>query len=211
MKYRSLSTALAGLLLISGIAAEGLAGGKWAAQGIFVEGCSCMGVCPCEQTGAKDGCEGVGAMSFGAGSNYNGVDLSGTKIVYATSIGQWIRFYVDAADAAKSKAAGEFASAYYAGFGKVESVKDAKVDLAGTGGKYTVTVDGGNTMKFVTEPVLGGDGKTPISHANTKSLLNPTVLQGRTVSASYKDGERSLTLEGSNSYFNPKMKSSGKL
>jgi hypothetical protein len=211
MKNRSLSTALVGLLLISGVAASGLAGGKWNAQGVFVEGCSCMGVCPCEQTGVKDGCEGVGAISLGAGSSYNGVDLSGTKIVYATSIGQWIRFYVDAGDAAKSKAAGEFASAYYAGFGKIETVKDAKVDFAGTGGKYTVQVDGGNTMKFVTEPVLGGDGKTPISHSNTKSSLNPTVMQGRTVSASYKDGERSLTLEGSNSYFNPKMKSSGKL
>jgi hypothetical protein len=34
-------------------------------------------------------------------------------------------------------------------------------------------------------------------------------MQGKTISGSYNDGDKSFTLEGSNSYFNPRMKSSG--
>ena len=60
---------------------------------------------------------------------------------------------------------------------------------------YTVTVDGGNTMKFVTEPVIGGDGRTPIEHSNINNPIVPSFYQGKTVSATYKDGERSFTLE----------------
>jgi len=186
------------------------AGGKWNAEGMYVEGCSCMGVCPCELTGVKDGCQGVGAITLKSGS-YNGADLSGAKIMYATAIGQWVRIYVDAKDEATSKAAGDFAKDFFASFGKVEAVKDAKINFSGKDGKYTVTVDDGNTLKFTSEPVLGGDNKTAMTHTNTKNLLSPTMMQGKTLSASYKDGERSMTLEGSNSFYNPRMKSKGTL
>lgn len=198
------------LLTIATLAITGAyAGGKWSVSGTFVEGCSCMGVCPCELTGLKDGCDGVGALMVTSG-NYQGVDLSGSKIVYASTPGQWVRLYVETKDSKQNHAARDFASAYFSGFGKVEDVKDAKIDISGKEGKYTVSVDNGAIMNLQTEPVLGGDQKTPITHTNTQSKLNPTVMQGKTISGSYKDGERSFTLEGSNSYFNPHVKSSGK-
>jgi hypothetical protein len=209
MKDRLIGLTYAMVVLFAVCCQASYAGGKWKAAGTFVEGCSCMGVCPCELTGLKDGCEGLGAMMLGTGSSYDGVDLSGVKIVYASAIGQWVRLYVDAPDAKKNKAARDFASSYYRGFGKVEAVNDASIDWTGKDGKYTVLISKGDLMKLVTEPVLGGDGKTPITHTNTHSALNPSVMQGKTVSASYKDGDKSITLEGSNSYFNTRMKSSG--
>jgi hypothetical protein len=207
IKFFVVISAVAACILLGVL--DGFAEGKWKAAGVFVEGCSCMGVCPCEQVGVRDGCDGVGAMMLGSGSSYNGVDLSGVKLFYATNAGQWVRIYVDAPGAEKNKAAREFGAAYYAGFGKVESVSDAKIEISGKEGKYTVLANDGNLAKLVTEPVLGGDGKTPITHTNTHSALNPTIMQGKTVSGSYNDGDKSFTLEGSNSYFNPRMKSSG--
>ncbi len=202
---RSALFVVAGLL--AAFAAQGYAGAKWAANGTFVEGCSCMGVCPCEQTGLRDGCQGVGTVKLTSGSTYDGVDISGATIVYAAEPGTWVRLYVDAPDKKQNEAAKGFANTYFSALGKIESVKDAKIEMTGSDGKYTVLVDGGTIMKLETEPVMGGDGKSPISHSNTKSVLNPTIYQGRTVSCTYKDGEKSFTLEGSNSYFNQKMKS----
>ncbi|HZT41757.1 MAG TPA: DUF1326 domain-containing protein [Chthonomonadaceae bacterium] len=178
--------------------------------GEYVEGCSCTGVCPCELTGVKMGCLGVGAMKLTSGS-YMGVDLSGAKIAYATMPGSWVRVYVDASSPEQSKAAKAFARAVYTAFGKVEAAKDAKISMSGTGGRYQVTVNGGRTMRLSTVPVLGGDKTTPITHTNTKDLLNHTMMQGKTVSGSYHDGPRSMTLKGSNSYFNDKMDSSGQV
>ena len=192
-------------------ATTALGGGKYTAKGLWVEGCSCMGVCPCELTGLKDGCEGVGAVSFDKGSSYMGKNLTGAKVAYATVPGKWIRFYVDAKDPEVNKAARDFAAVVFKDFGKVESVADAKVDITGAKGKYSVMVDDGNIAKFQTEPVMGGDKKTPVSHGNIMNPLVPTVMQGKTITASYKDGDKSMTLEGSNSYFNEHMNSKGEL
>jgi hypothetical protein len=176
--------------------------------GQYVEGCSCMGVCPCELTGLRNGCAGVGALNISSGS-YNGVDLSGVKIAYATTPGNWVRLYVDAANPSQRAAASAFGSAVWSAFGKIEAVKTAKIAFAGAAGKYQVLVDGGKVMRFSSVPVLGGDGKTPISHSNTSDLLNPTFWQGRTVAASYHDGARSMSLKGTNSYFNSHVNRSG--
>jgi len=178
--------------------------------GTFVESCSCNAPCPCELVGVEMGCEGVGALSLTSGS-YMGKALSDVKIVYATAPGNWVRLYVDAPSPSQREGAEAFGKAYFSGFGKVEAVKAAKVEITGKDGHYTVTVDGGKIMKYVTEPVIGGDGKTPIAHTNTKSMLSPTFLQGKTVSTEYHDGERSISLKGSNSYFNNQLKSSGKI
>jgi hypothetical protein len=178
-------------------------------DGEYVEGCSCMGVCPCELTGVKSGCQGVGALKLTSGS-YMGTDLSDVKIAYATLPGTWVRLYVDASDAQRP-AAEAFGKAVYAPFGKIEAVKPAKIAFEGEDGKYTVSVDGGRTMQLSTVPVMGGDNKTPIAHSNTKDLLNPTFLQGKTVSARYHDGRHSFTLKDTNSYFNNQMHSSGKV
>lgn len=59
--------------------------------------------------------------------------------------------------------------------------------------------------------VLGGDKRSPIAHSNTRNALVSTFLQAKSISGSFKDGERSITLKESNSYFNDKMKSSGKI
>ncbi|MBI4548668.1 MAG: DUF1326 domain-containing protein [Ignavibacteriae bacterium] len=187
-----------------------IAGGKWSAKGTFVEGCSCNPPCACELTGVEMGCQGVGAMEFTGGS-YMGTDLTGAKITYATTPGQWVRIYVDAKDDKQKEAATAFAKDYYKGFGPVEASSAAKIDISGKNGRYTVKVDDGKIMTLVTEPILGGDGKTPLVHKNTKSKLVVDFKQGKTVSGMFSDGERKFELKSSNSYFNDKVKSEGTL
>lgn len=182
----------------------------YSVAGEYVEGCSCTGVCPCELTGVKMGCTGVGAMKLNSGS-YMGVELKGAKIAYATVPGSWVRVYVDAATPEQRRAAKAFGKAVYTAFGKVEAVKDARIAMAGTGGRYRVSVNGGKTMLLSTVPVLGGDKTTPISHTNTNDMLNHTFYQGKTVTGSFHDGSRSFTIKGTNSFFNDKMDSTGKV
>ena len=76
------------------------------------------------------------------------------RIAYATVPGDWVRLYVDVRSPAQRKAAEALGKAMFQAFGKIEAVKPAKVEVSGMGGKYTVSVDGGKTMKFVTEPIL---------------------------------------------------------
>lgn len=183
----------------------------FAAAGTYVEACSCSAPCPCELVGLEMGCEGVGAASLRSGS-YMGVSLAGVKIAYGAAPGTWVRVYVDCAIAKQRAAATAFAKAVFSGFGKIEAVKEAKISISGQSGRYTVTVDGGKVMRFVTEPVLGGDNRTPISYGNSHNPMCPDFLQGKVVSGTYQDGERSITLEkGRNSYFNNRMRSSGRI
>jgi hypothetical protein len=183
---------------------------SYSVSGIFVEGCSCSAPCPCELMGVAHGCDGVGAMTLSSGS-YMGTSLAGAKIAYATTPGEWVRLYVDTANPAQQAAVTAFAKAVYAPFGPIESVKPAKIDLAGDAGHYTLSVDGGNTMLLTTQPVLGGDNRTPITISNIHDPVHPTVMQGKTVTGSYHDGDRSFTLKDSNSYFNGHVKSKGKI
>lgn len=179
--------------------------------GQYVEGCSCMGVCPCEFTGLKMGCEGVGAMRVLSGS-YNGQDIGGTSIAYATTPGKWVRLYVDASGSPSHRAAAiSFARSVYADWGKIESVAPAKVAISGSAGNYIVVVNGGKTMRLKTVPVMGADKTTPLTHANVNDPLNHTLMQGKTVSCTYRDGRRSMSLSGTNSFFNSHMNSQGKI
>jgi hypothetical protein len=199
-------TAVIVLLFSAGTAAAG--GGKWSVKGTYVEGCSCTGVCGCELTGLESGCQGVGAMVLDGGS-WSGTDLTGAKIAYAMVPGEWVRLYVDAKDDAQREAATEFGKNAFKDFGKLDKVSTAKVNLTGTGGKYSMNVDDGNIMSLSTEPVLGGDNKTPITHTNVKNPLNSVFLQGKTIAAKYTDGDKTFELKGTNSYSNPHMKGSG--
>ncbi len=184
---------------------------EYRVAGVFVEGCSCNISCPCDMPGGvKHGCQGVGAITLKSGS-YQGVDLAGGKIVYATSPGSWVRLYIDAPGPRQQEAATAYAKATFSAFGKIEAVKTAKIDLSGKDGRYTLTVDGGTIVQLSTEPVVGADQKTPVTHTNTLIPFSPTIMQGRTLKGSFHDGERSFTLEGSNSYFNDRMQSSGKI
>ena len=178
--------------------------------GTFVEGCTCNVVCPCAMSGSfAEACLGALVLMLTSGS-YKGTDLAGTKIVWAGHAGKWSHLYVDA-PTARREAATDFARALLGPMGTIESVKSASVDLSGTDGKYRLTVDGGKVLDMATEPVLGADSKTAISHTNAFVPWSPTLMQGRTVKASFHDGSRSFSLEGSNSFFNEHVSSSGKL
>jgi hypothetical protein len=182
-------------------------------SGLYLDTCSCSIPCKCDLLGeAAKGCEGMGVIKITAGS-YGGHDLSGVTIAYADHMGSWIRVYVDAPDTARRAAGEEFARAYAAEAGPVEGVQAAKIEVAGSKGAYTVSLDGGAIMRFSTEPVVGGDGTTPLSHANTLIVVSPAVLQGRSAAPSvYHDGGRSIDVpKGRNVYFNDEMQSRGEL
>ncbi len=178
--------------------------------GLYVEGCSCSIPCACSMGAMRHSCHAVGAITVNSGT-YNGVDLSGAKIVYATSTGDWVRLYIDTKDPGQQEAATAYAKAAYSALGKMEAVKKANIEVSGKDGRYTLTVDGGKIVQLGMEPVLGADETTPISHTNTITPFSPTVMQGKTLKGSFHDGERSFTLEGSNAYFNDHVDSSGKI
>jgi len=178
--------------------------------GTFVDSCTCEMLCPCVTGREAHMCQGVGAMAISSGK-YMGVDLAGAKFAYATALGGWLRLYVDAKDAKQQEALTAFTKAGFGPFGKIEEVKKAKIDFTGTAGKYTVNVDGGKIMALTTEPVLGADKKTPFTLSNTLIPVSPTLMQGKTVKASYNDGTHRFTLANSNTYFNQNAHNSGAL
>ena len=180
------------------------------ARGMYVEGCSCSAPCTCQLTGIEPMCQGVNAIVL-TGGRYEGVDLAGAKIAFATAAGKWVRLYVDARDSKQHDAAVAFAKAYAKDFGKIEDVKDAKVDVEGKDGKYTLKVDDGKIMSLTTEPVLGGDGRTPLAYSNVHDTLHPTVKQGKTVGGSYNDGGHVFQLKDSNAYFQDAFNTKGNL
>jgi hypothetical protein len=201
---------MVGASVLFGAATPAASKKPYSAAGTFVEGCSCSAPCPCQLTGVKHGCEGVGAMTLTSGS-YMGVDLTGAKIAYAAVPGTWVRLYVSTPKPSQRKAAEAFARAVYTPFGAIEAVKIAPIAISGQNGRYTVMVNGGKTMKLTTQPVLGGDKRTPITISNIHDPLHPTVMQGKTIECTYEDGERSFTIKDSNSYFTNKMKSRGSI
>jgi hypothetical protein len=184
---------------------------EFSVEGMFVDVCCCMPPCPCEVTDVATGCQGVGVHQFSSGK-YAGDDLGGVKIAHAKVVGEWVNLYIEVKDEKQRAAAEKFGRAAFAKFGPIKEVKAAKIEVSGADGKYTVTVDGGKIMKFETEPVLGGDEKTPVGYTNIKNAVNPTVYQGKCVSATHSDGDKKVKVEkGQNSHFNPKLKSSGKI
>jgi hypothetical protein len=182
-------------------------------SGLYTETCACSAPCKCELTGdVPPSCVGVGALKLTA-EDFGGQDLSGVGIAYAGKPGEWIRIYIDAPDKAHRETAEKLARLAFANWGKMEAVKDAKVAINGTGGAYTVTVDGGNVMKYYTAPILGGDGKTAVSYSNTFDPWTHLFLQAKSTDAVfYHDDNRSIELDkGRNAYFNDTMRTSGEL
>jgi hypothetical protein len=180
-------------------------------EGYYTEACSCSAPCPCELTGPNMSCKGVGAYQFEKG-HYGSDDFSGCRLAYSLYIGKSVQLYIDAPDAAKRAAMEKFARVALAPFGPIQAVHDAKIELSGKDGAYTLKVGGGKIMSCTTEPMLGGDKKTPIVHSNTFDAMNPVMYQAQCLSCTYADGDMKITLEkGNNSYFNAHMKTSGKL
>jgi len=192
-------------------AAAAQAKADFSIEGNYVEACSCRAPCPCELVGPDMTCEGVGAYQFDQGS-YGGEDFSGTRLGYSLYIGKEVHLYLDAPDAKKHAALEKFARVALAAFGPIKGVHDAKVEIAGKDGNHTVKIGEGKIMTLTTEPMLGGDKKTPVVHMNTQDALNSTMYQAQCLTCTYADGERKITLEkGNNSYFNQHMKAHGKL
>jgi hypothetical protein len=183
-------------------------------NGMYAEACSCKPPCPCELTGVAMGCEGVGAYELKK-ATFDGHDISGTKIAYALNLAEkdgWVHVYVDQPDAKKHDAAVAFAKAALSVFGNITVTKDADIKIAEKDNKYTASVDNGKVMKFETEPMMGGDKTTPMTHTNTHDKLNPVFHQGAVVSAEYKGGDKEFKLaKGRNCYFNNHMKSKGEV
>src|SRR5262249_41757685 len=106
----------------------------------------------CELTGPDMSCEGVGGYQFDKGQ-FAGEDFSGTRAAYSLFIGKSVRIYIDAPDAARRAAAEKFLRAALAGFGPIAAVRDAKIEISGKDGTYSLKVDGGKVLACSTEPV----------------------------------------------------------
>ena len=201
------------LLLSLALAARAADKQPFKVAGVYTETCACSLPCKCELTGdVPPSCVGVGAFKVTAG-DIAGADLSGVSIAYAGKPGEWIRIYIDAPDKARRDAAEKLARAAFAPWGTMEAIKDAKIDIAGTYGAYTVTVDGGKIMKYTSAPVLGGDGKTALAHNNVFDPMTSVFLQAKSTAPTvYHDDTRSIQLDaGRNAYFNDMMQTSGQL
>jgi hypothetical protein len=201
------------LLLSVALAARAADKMPFNVSGVYTETCACSAPCKCELTGdVPPSCQGVGAFKLTSGT-FGGNDLAGVSVAYAGKPGEWIRVYIDAPDKAHHDAAEKLMRAAFAVWGNMEAVTDAKVEIAGTYGAYTVTVDGGKIMKYTMAPLMGGDGKTALAHSNTFNPLTHTFLQGKSADAlAYHDGDRSILLDaGRNAYFNDMMQTSGQL
>lgn len=179
-------------------------------MGDYVEGCSCSAPCPCEMTGLEMGCQGVGFFDFKSG-DYDGRSVAGTKAAYATVPGQWVMIYIDAPDKAKMAACGDLMKAALSGFGKLKGIRAAKIGIASKGMAYHATVDGGKVMSLDTTPLMGGDGKNPMSYSNIHDALHPVVMQGKTAKGAYSDGGQKFMLKASNAFFNGHLASKGRI
>ena len=179
-------------------------------DGMYVEGCSCSPPCPCEITGLNMGCQGVGGFAISRGT-FQGQDLSNVKIAYATAPGDWVACYVDAPTDAKRSAGAALAKAAFGAWGKMAAVKTAPIEITGSQGSYTLTVDGGRVMSLKTAPFPGLDKGKPITYSNINSVMHPVVMQAKTVSCTYRDGDKTFTLKDSNAYYNPALKANGVL
>jgi hypothetical protein len=203
----TVATALTGFAAM----ASGPAGKhNYSVMGSYVEGCTCGAPCKCELTGVEMGCQGVGAFSFTGGS-YGGKSLAGINAAYSTKPGDWVVLYIDAPNAAKRATAEAFLRACLGGFGKIEAVKNAKVAVWHKGNMDYATVDGGKIMDLKSQAVMGGDGKTPLMYSNIHDPIHPVVMQGKTISCTYSDGDKKFELKDSNAFFHHHIVSSGKV
>jgi hypothetical protein len=180
------------------------------AGGVWVEGCSCAPPCACEMIGPNMECQGVGFMDFKSGK-YMGTSLAGAKMAYGVGVGKWVRIYIDAKSPKQYNAVKALSTSVFKGFGPLEGVRKAKISVTGSKGKYTCTADGGSLMALTTKPVIGGDKKTPLVYSNINNPLHSTVMQGKVVGCSFKDGEHEFDLKDTNAFFNPAAKGNGKI
>lgn len=179
---------------------------EYRVKGTQMEGCTCNLVCSCSFTGKRaQGCKGINVWAVSSGS-YQGVDLAGAKFASGSS-GQKKYLYVDSSDAQREAAAAAAKAILGSGPGKIQAVKNAKIDLSGSGGRYTLNINGGKTAQLTTEPLMGNDKKTPSAHTNAMSY---PIMQGRTLTGSFHEPGLSFKLKNTNSFFSDDAEETGK-
>lgn len=199
---------LSGLLIASAWASASGAG-TYTAKGMYVEACSCAPPCACEMIGPNMSCQGVGAFVW-TNTEVDGVKLNNVRTAYALGVGSWVEIYIDAPNQATYNAAEKLMRTALDGFGPVQAVKKANITFSGSNGKYHVKV--GDFMDLKTEPVMGGDGKNPLTYSNIHDAIHPTIYQGKATSCTFKSGDKSFELsDGSNAFFYNKINATGKL
>ncbi|MEZ0326348.1 MAG: hypothetical protein ACAH95_10620 [Fimbriimonas sp.] len=172
----------------------------------FVEGCSCKDACSFEITGKIPGCQGAGFYVFRAGS-FGGRSLAGGKVAFAAGPSGWVRLYYDGPTVAVRETARDFIVAALADWGKPERVAWAPITVAGLGGNYIAQVADGKILQLTTEASV-----PPFVHRGIfNRKLHPEIMQGRTLSCAFRDGKRKLGFAGTNGFFNPGVRVSGKL
>ena len=181
-------------------------------EGSYCGVCINPSPCPCEVLGDfTSACLGMGAYQITRGT-FGNADISGARAFYAMHAGDWVKIYIDCEDDAKRGPAEGFFRMALASFGRVESVRDARILMNCSRDGALVSVDGGGTGGFKVGPLAGGDGASPVTHGNTVCPLNRVMLQGKAVSGVFRDAGHAFQVQsGRNGFFNDKMTVSGRL
>lgn len=168
-------------------------------EGSFIECCSCKGVCTTEITGQDAGCHGFGAIHFDRGS-FGGRSIAGGSAAFAFDSGKWVRLYIDGPKANRT-AIQQMMTLILKDWGKLDAVQPASVRISHLNGHYRLIVDNGKIARLDVKPVMGGDGRSPVTHRNLTSPMHSILMQGSTVHASFSEG-RPFTLRDTNGFFN---------
>lgn len=175
-------------------------------SGVFVEACSCAGTCAFETTGGAPGCRNLGGYRIDRGS-YGGRDLAGVDIAWAAAPNDRLFVYIDAPDAARQKTGESLARKLFAeGFGKLQAIKAAPIELTGAAGSYRLSVNGGKTLALRTQGVRGGDGRTLVKIDNVFGEPYDALYQGKAVKAMFQEGADTFDLNGSCAFFLPALR-----
>ena len=170
-------------------------------KGAFLEGCSCKGTCAFETTGKLPGCHALGAYRIDRGS-YGSRDLAGTSLAFVSAPSGDLFVYVDGPTSSKRKSAGVLAKALWGeGFGKWNTMRDAKISLTGSGGSHSLLIDGGATVSLSTSPVKGGDAKGFVVLSNVYGDPYDKLFQATIKGASFSDKGQKFTLKGTSAFF----------
>jgi hypothetical protein len=182
-------------LALIGFTAFGAEKKLFQVEGEFMAAGTCATPGNCSNGGVEKGCHVVGAMRITSGE-YQGSDLAGVKIPYATAAGVWTRGSVQVAKESQRAAAELFARRSLAHFGRVEFVQPARAAISGRDGSCKVAVN---------------NKRTPVVHPNPGDPLNRTPYQPETPSGSLSDAGQSFELKASASYFNDRHGEAGKI
>lgn len=183
---------------------------RFSFQGLFVEGCSCKDACQYELKGTFTKCDAIGAYAFTKGT-FGGRSFSGTKVAFASGGTGWVDIYVDGPDDASKKVAADFMSQALKGWGKVSKPVFATVSLTGFDGNYILNAAGGALQLRCSPARRKGVRGIPVFENLFNKNLHKKLFQSVTEGASYSSGGRAIQLQGTNGFFNPVLKETGKL